>query len=85
MFVTSMYIYGLSAHQISHFLFMAYLLMLLLGQSVCIATGYGLDDRGVGVREFSLLHVVQTASDAHPASYPMGTGGYSRGCKAAGE
>jgi hypothetical protein len=49
------------------------------GSSVGIATGYGLDDRGVGVRvpvgsEFSLLHVVQTGSGVHPASYPMGTG-----------
>jgi hypothetical protein len=26
-------------------------------------------------QEFSLLHVVQTGSGAHPASYPMGTGG----------
>jgi hypothetical protein len=48
--------------------------------SVGIATGYDLDDRGVGVRvpvgqEFSLPHVVQTGSRAHPASSPMGTGG----------
>jgi hypothetical protein len=42
-----------------------------------IATGYGLDDRGVGVRVsvgFSLLHIVQTGFGAHPASYPVGTG-----------
>jgi hypothetical protein len=26
-------------------------------------------------QEFSLLHVVQTGSEAHPASYPMGIGG----------
>jgi hypothetical protein len=26
-------------------------------------------------QEFSLLHVIQTGSGAHPASYPMGTGG----------
>jgi hypothetical protein len=25
-------------------------------------------------QEFSLLHVVQTSSGAHPASYPMGSG-----------
>jgi hypothetical protein len=47
---------------------------------VGIATGYGLDDRGVRVRvpvgsRTFLLHVVQTGSEAHPASYPMGTGG----------
>jgi hypothetical protein len=50
--------------------------------SVGIATGYGLGDRGVGVRapqsqEFSFLHVVQTGSGVHPASYPMGTGALS--------
>jgi hypothetical protein len=27
--------------------------------------------------EFSLLHVAQTGSGAHPASYPMGTGSFS--------
>jgi hypothetical protein len=47
--------------------------------AVGMATGYGLDDRGVGVwvlmgQEFALLHVVQTGSEAHPTSYPMGTG-----------
>jgi hypothetical protein len=57
--------------------------------SVGIATGYGLDDRGVGVRvpvgsEYSLLHIVQTGSGAHPASYPMGTGGSFPDGKAAG-
>jgi hypothetical protein len=46
---------------------------------VGIATSYGLDDRGVGVRvpvgqEFSLLHVVQTGFRVNPTSYPMGTG-----------
>jgi hypothetical protein len=45
-----------------------------------IATDYGLDDQGVGVRvlrghEFSLLHVVQTSSAVHTTFYPMGTGG----------
>jgi hypothetical protein len=52
--------------------------------SVGIATGYGLDDRGVGVlvpvgQELSLLHVVQTGSGVHPTSYPMGTGGKAAG------
>jgi hypothetical protein len=46
---------------------------------VGIATGYGLDDRGVGVRvpvgqECSHLHVVQTGSGVQPTSYPKGTG-----------
>jgi hypothetical protein len=59
------------------------------GSSVGIATVYGLDDREVGVlvpvgSVFSLLHIVQTGSGAHPTSYPMGTGGYFPGGKAAG-
>jgi hypothetical protein len=32
----------------------------------------------------SLLHFVQTASEAHPASYPVGTGFFFPGAKAAG-
>jgi hypothetical protein len=36
-----------------------------------------------GERDFSLLHSVQTGSGAHPASYPMGTGGYFPEGKAA--
>jgi hypothetical protein len=56
--------------------------------SLGIATGYGLDDREVGVRipvglRFSLLHV-ETGSGAHPTSYPIGTGGSFPGGKAAG-
>jgi hypothetical protein len=35
-----------------------------------------------GVKNF--LHVVQTGSEAHPASYPMGTEGSFSGNKAAG-
>jgi hypothetical protein len=60
------------------------------GSAVGIETGYGLDDLVVGVRgpvgsEFFLLHVVQTGSGAHLASYPIGTGGGSfPGVKAAG-
>jgi hypothetical protein len=54
-----------------------------------IATGYGLNDQGIGVRdavrqEFLVLHVVQTGSGAHPASYPMDTGGSFYGVKRAG-
>jgi hypothetical protein len=61
---------------------------LLYGKKiVCIATGYGLDDLGVGVRvlveqEFPLLHVVQTDSEDHPASYSIGTGVKRPGCEA---
>jgi hypothetical protein len=49
--------------------------------SVGIALGYGLDDRcsrvgfPAGAGDFSLQHRVQNGSGAHPASYPMGTGG----------
>jgi hypothetical protein len=57
--------------------------------TVGIATGYGLDDQGVGVQvpvgaKKILFHVIHTGSGAHPAPYPMGTGGsFPRG-KAAG-
>jgi hypothetical protein len=59
--------------------------------AVGIETGYGLDDRGVGVRVpvgsriFALLHLVQTGSEVQPTFYPMGTGGSSPGVKAARE
>jgi hypothetical protein len=56
--------------------------------SVGIATGYGVDGRGVGVlvpsRVKNFLHVVQTVFGAHPASYAVGTGGSFPGGKAAG-
>jgi hypothetical protein len=54
--------------------------------AVGIATGYGLDDRGVGDRVpvGSLHHVVQTGSGAHPASYTMGTGDSFSGVKRPG-
>jgi hypothetical protein len=58
--------------------------------SVGIALGYGLDDRGPRVRlpagagNFSLHHRVQNGSEAHPASYPMGTRGSFPWGKAAG-
>jgi hypothetical protein len=54
-----------------------------------IATGYGLDDQGVGVgvpvgsRIFTSL-IVQTGSGVHPTSYTMGTGGLSLGVKRPG-
>jgi hypothetical protein len=47
-----------------------------------IVWGYGLDDRAIEVRSpeeeertFSSNLCVQTDSEAHPAPYPMGTGG----------
>jgi hypothetical protein len=50
-----------------------------------IVTGYGLDDRGVGVRvpvvSLSLLHVVHTGSAFHQTSYTIGTGGSFLGGK----
>jgi hypothetical protein len=48
--------------------------------SVGIATGYGLDDRGSGIRfpagtgNVFPFHRVQTGPGAHPTSYPIGTG-----------
>jgi hypothetical protein len=42
---------------------------------------YGLDGHDIwvrflgGTRDFSLLYIVQTVSGAHPAAYPLGTGG----------
>jgi hypothetical protein len=48
-------------------------------------TGYKLDEfESRKGQEFSLLHVVKTGSGAHPASYPMGTGGSFPWSKAAG-
>jgi hypothetical protein len=61
-----------------------------LDSSFGIATGYELDDRMIGIRfpavagNFSLRHRVQAGSGAHPASYPMGTGGSFPGGKTAG-
>jgi hypothetical protein len=59
------------------------------GSSIGIATGYGMDYRSSGV-PFSagagsfFLHHIQNGSGAHPASYPMSTGGSFPGGKAAG-
>jgi hypothetical protein len=53
-----------------------------------IVSGYGLDDRAIGVRstagakDFSSILCVQTDSGAHPASCTMGTGGPFPGSKA---
>jgi hypothetical protein len=46
---------------------------------------YGLDDRGSipdRAEAFSFIPCVQTGSGAHPASYPVGTGGPFPGGKA---
>jgi hypothetical protein len=47
--------------------------------SVGIATGYGSDDREIGVQvpvgaRFSPLHCLQIGSEAQTSFYPMGTG-----------
>jgi hypothetical protein len=58
--------------------------------SVGIALGHGMDDRGSGVQflagagNFSLHHRVQNGSGTHSASYPMGTRGSFPEGKAAG-
>jgi hypothetical protein len=57
------------------------------GSSGSIVSDYGLDDRAMEVRsptgaDFSSSPCVQTGSGAHPASYPMGTGGSFPGGKA---
>jgi hypothetical protein len=49
--------------------------------SVSIVSDYGLDDWAIevqsltGAEDFSSSPCVQTGSGAHPASYPVGTGG----------
>jgi hypothetical protein len=56
--------------------------------SVSIVSDYGLDDRAIEVRspteakDFSSSPCVQTGSEVHPGSYPMGTGGPFSGGKA---
>jgi hypothetical protein len=74
---------------IAHFVTIPAFARVVIAQSVQ-RQGYGLDDRGSRVRNpaeagnFSLHHRVQNGSGAHPASYPMGTGGSLPGGKAAG-
>jgi hypothetical protein len=56
-----------------------------LKYSVGIATGYWLDDQGIGVRvPVESRHVVVTGPGAHPASYPMSTGDTFPGVKPSG-
>jgi hypothetical protein len=56
--------------------------------SVSIVSDYGLDDRAIevrspgGAKDFSSSLCAHTDSGAHPASYPMGTGGPFPGGKA---
>jgi hypothetical protein len=60
----------------------------ILGCSVDIVTGYGLNERGAEFesredQEFSFLHIVQNGSDAHRTQYPMRYVGCLPGDKAA--
>jgi hypothetical protein len=58
-----------------------------LVSSVCIVSDYKLDDQGVQgsisgrCKVFFSSLCVQTSFEAHPASYPMGTGGHFPGVK----
>jgi hypothetical protein len=56
------------------------------GTSVCIVSGYGLDDRGLipgrGERILPVASVYNTGTGAHQASCTMGTGGPFPGSKA---
>jgi hypothetical protein len=57
---------------------------------VGIATTYTLNSWGFGIQvpvgeDFSCLHVVQTGSRVHPASYPIGSGNIFPGTKADGK
>jgi hypothetical protein len=68
-------------------LLLSYSVYMELGSSVSIVSGYGLDDRAIGVRspaeakDFSFNLCVRTGSGAHPAFYPMGTAGPFPGVK----
>jgi hypothetical protein len=46
--------------------------------SVIIETGYGLDGPG-SIPDSARFPLFSTGSAAHPASYPMGTGGKAAG------
>jgi hypothetical protein len=55
--------------------------------SVGVATGYGLEGRSSipgSLRDFFLLHRVQTGSGAHPTFHPMGTRSFFPGVKRQG-
>jgi hypothetical protein len=71
-------VYIVKNHEI---LVIYYVLRKSRDNSVGIALGYGLDDRGSRVRfpagavNFSLHHRIKNSSGVHPASYLMGTRG----------
>jgi hypothetical protein len=87
--IASKYILLTSYGTIIHGIKCKYLSMGSRVSSGSIVSGYGLDDRAIGVqfpvgaKDFSSILCVQTGSGAHPASCPMGTGGVlSLGVKA---
>jgi hypothetical protein len=54
--------------------FIFIIIIMNLESAIGIATGYGLDDQGVGYRllmgsKLSLLHIIQTGTGAHPSSH----------------
>ena len=53
------------------------------GSVVDIATRYGLEGPGIESRWGEISRTIQTGSEAHPASYKMGTGSFP-GVKGAG-
>jgi hypothetical protein len=56
-----------------------------MGFLVCIATGWTARVRfPVGTRHIPVFHEVKTGYEAHPASHPMETGGFSLGVKRPG-
>jgi hypothetical protein len=70
-------------------LMMMIIIIIIIISAVGIATGYGLDRRGIGVRvlagaKLSPPDIVHTVSGAHPTSYPIGNGGHFPRGKAAG-
>jgi hypothetical protein len=88
--VTSLYQFKVHSCPLHFYIWQKGVTLALVWMITTIATDYGLDDRMIGIRlpggtgNFSLRHRVQTGSEAHPASYPMGTWGSFPGGKTAG-
>jgi hypothetical protein len=64
--------------------FLPYLRVRTWYSSVGVGTGWTARVQFPAVQDFPLLNIVQTGSGAHTAFYPMGTGGFFPGVKAAG-
>jgi hypothetical protein len=71
---------SISQHPLLYHIYFPYLASFGSRDSVvCIAIRYGLETEKSEFEsrwgpEFSLLQIVQTGSEVHPTSYPMGTG-----------